>query len=444
MATEVTMADIRVDLAAHLTHAPSAVPDTGLGQQIYLTLRASLPDAGQTIADDVTDDAWSTAPRATWGSTRPNNAVRGIATLTMRQEWLDNHGNELTALVTPFLDSPNPTYRYLASKALPGLYPEPHELFGELRRRLLTETDRHVATYLLDRLARFRSSHAIEIDSTLQQLASRPEWACMRPDQEADHRNRRDDRWPQAVNLLAILAAVHTTPYADAVIRTWLSHPIQHPNRAAQATACLRGLLNPADAALWSAQEQAFQLLKLSLSQVRDVWAASTQPGHTTAELQEQTSRAISIASNIGEQLYFSSGAFDTATPDRVTPKGDLRRFSAFALPLLEGLAAIGHPAVTHQIVQTIDHLRPLQPRSALLIAAQAVTGDPAYVRESLGLDAVHLLVRHYLFDHRELVLGNSTCLSAIRTMLEAFLRVGWDKTIELAEDLDDLFASHG
>jgi hypothetical protein len=29
-------------------------------------------------------------------------------------------------------------------------------VFGELRRRLLIETDRHVATYLLDRLARFR------------------------------------------------------------------------------------------------------------------------------------------------------------------------------------------------------------------------------------------------------------------------------------------------
>jgi hypothetical protein len=114
------MADVRVELAAHLTYAPSAVPDAALGQQIYSTLRAPLPADGQTITDDVADDAWSTAPTATWDSTPSNNAVRGIATLMTPQDWLNKHGNELTALLTPFLDSPNPTYRYLARRHFPG------------------------------------------------------------------------------------------------------------------------------------------------------------------------------------------------------------------------------------------------------------------------------------------------------------------------------------
>ena len=59
---------------------------------------------------------------------------------------------------------------------------------------------------------------------------------------------------------------------------------------------------------------------------------------------------------------------------------------------------------------------------------------------EPLALDAIHLLVRHYLADHRDLVLSDPTCISGIRAMLEVFVRAGWDKAIELAEELDDLF----
>lgn len=437
----VTMADVRVELAKHLARAPEAAPDTALGREIYSTLRASLPTPKQP-ADDEVDGFWLTAPTPAWSGTTSNNALQGITALVMRADWRAEHGDELTALLTPFLGDPNPTYRYLASRALPGLHLKPEELFGELQRRLLTETDRHIATYLLGQLGRFRYSQSAEIDNTLQQLAHRPEWACATTDPQADHRPGHDNRWMLTVNLLTILATVHTTPYADAVVRTWLTHPVDHPNRTAQATARLRDVLNPADTALRPAQERAFQLLEQSVSQLRGAWADRERPGQPTPERQERMSHVIKVADNIGQQLYFASGAYDdTKSPDCVTPKGDLRRFSTFALPLLEHLSAIGYPAITHHIAQTIDHLRPAQPRQALLIAAQAITNDPGYAREPLALDAVHLLIRHYLSDHRELVLSDPTCISRIRAMLEAFVRIGWDKAIELAEELDDLFS---
>ncbi|MGH3766165.1 MAG: hypothetical protein ACRDTX_13615 [Pseudonocardiaceae bacterium] len=438
---DVTMADVRVELAEHLACAPEAAPDTALGREIYSTLRASLPTPKQPAADDEADGIWLTAPTPAWSGTTSNNALQGIAALVMRAEWRAEHGDELAALLTPFLGSPSPSYRYLASRALPGLHPKPEELFGELQQRLFTETDRHIATYLLGQLGRFRYSKPVEIDNTLLRLARQPEWACATTDPQADHRPGHDNRWVLVVNLLTILAAVHTTPYAVAVVRTWLTHPIDHPDRAAQATACLRDVLNPADTALWPAQERAFHLLEPSLRQLRDAWAEREQPGQPTSERQDRMSRLIKVADNIGQQLYFASGAFDhTKSPACITPKGDLLRFSTFALPLLEHLSAIGYPAVTHHITQTIDHLRPVQPRRALLIAAQAITNDPGYAREPLALDAVHLLVRHYLSDHRELVLSDPTCISGIRAMLEVFVRVGWDKAIELAEELDDLF----
>ncbi|WP_416903537.1 hypothetical protein [Micromonospora echinospora] len=89
--------------------------------------------------------------------------------------------------------------------------------------------------------------------------------------------------------------------------------------------------------------------------------------------------------------------------------------------------------------MQTADHLRLAQPRRALLVAARTVTEDVAYAREHLALIAVHDLVRHYLAEQRDLVLNDVECLTAVRKILEAYVRLGWDKAIELTEELDEL-----
>jgi hypothetical protein len=436
---DVTVAEVRVQLAEHLAHAAEATPDTLLGQEVYATLREALPTAEPTQQAD--DSLWSRAPTPAWSGSSSNNAVEGIAALTIRSDWRAEHGEELAALLTPFLDSPSPTYRYLAIRALPGLHPEPADLLDEIQQRVLRETDRQIATYLLSRLGRFRHSRANDIDSTLQQLAQLPAWACATSDPEADHLDGRRDSWTLVVDILTILAVVHTTPYADTVVRAWLTYPVDHPNRAAQAAACLRGVLNPAGDALRPAQERAFQFLSLGMDQLRNTWANREQAGQPTPEHQERVSSAVKVAENVGQQLYFASGGGDdTKAPSRPAPSGDLRRFSILALPLIEKLSAIGCPAVTHHIVQTIDHLRPVQPRRGLIIAANSVTNDASYAREPLALDAVHLLIRHYLADHRKMVLSDPTCISPIRAMLEVFVRAGWDKAIALAEDLDSLF----
>src|SRR5438552_1615827 len=57
------------------------------------------------------------------------------------------------------------------------------------------ETDRHIATYLLSQLGRFRTARADEIDNnTLRRLGQRAAWACATGEPDADHRDGRDDR----------------------------------------------------------------------------------------------------------------------------------------------------------------------------------------------------------------------------------------------------------
>lgn len=167
----------------------------------------------------------------------------------------------------------------------------------------------------------------------------------------------------------------------------------------------------------------------------------SAQQAEPSVPVQERLASAVRLAENTGQQLYFASGAHDAQEAKSTQPSGGLRRFCTLALPLLEHLAGVRYPAVTHHIVQTPDHLRLTQPRPALLAAAAAVTGDPGYSHEPLALDAVHTLVRHYLAEQRELLLNDQVSMSAVRMMLEMYVRAGWDKALQLAEELDDLFS---
>jgi hypothetical protein len=49
-------------------------------------------------------------------------------------------------------------------------------------------------------------------------------------------------------------------------------------------------------------------------------------------------------------------------------------------------------------------------------------------------------LLRQYLADHRDLVLGDTECTTAVRRLLESFVRVGWNQAIQMAEGMDEVF----
>jgi hypothetical protein len=252
-----------------------------------------------------------------------------------------------------------------------------------------------------------------------------------------------DARGNHAVALLAVLAGVHSTPHADRVVRSWFAAPLEHPNRIALTISAWRDLLNPAAVSLRDAQARVFEIISSNLVPLGTAWAAASSPpaGQTlTDTIRANASRAVKIAEALGQQIYFASGAFDDKSTRASTQRGEPERFCVLALPVLESLASVCHPAVTHHIVETIDHVSATQPRDALLIAQKAVFGDTAYAREPLGLDAALKLAKRYLADQRDLLQADPTCLTAERSILEAFVGVGWDQAMDLVEELDELF----
>ena len=90
--------------------------------------------------------------------------------------------------------------------------------------------------------------------------------------------------------------------------------------------------------------------------------------------------------------------------------------------------------------METIDRIAEIQPKRAFLLAVNAVTHDPAYPREVLAADTPIRLIRHYTADYPGLLLSDPESATGVRTLLEALIRLGWDKAITLAEELDELF----
>ncbi len=439
-ATREQLADVRLQAAEHLTAAPEVTPGTELGSEVFACLLVALPTAmtGGGNADEG-DPQWTSA--GGWTVTPGTQAIQGLVLLLRREDWRATHGSEIASLLTRFLDSTNPVHRYLASHALPALHPQPDDLIDELDQRLRRETDEKTAAILMNLLARHAPSRPERADQLLEQLAALPQWAILRPSPDDDQEIGPADLAAVTVDLLTMLAAWNNTPYARTVVMAWLSRPLASPQRTTRAMICLRNLINPAKPSARHAQHQAFALLALPLDQLRATSLEAEQAATTSENLRERLTSALRIATHLVEHLYFASGAFDPQTPPQPsTLGGDLNRFSTLALPFLDKLSAIHYPAITHHIVQTIDHISAAHPRQALLIAAKAVTADPAYAREILGLDATIQLIQHYTADHRDLVLNAPQCTTAIRTLLEAFIRLGWDKAARLAEDLDELF----
>jgi hypothetical protein len=110
-------------------------------------------------------------------------------------------------------------------------------------------------------------------------------------------------------------------------------------------------------------------------------------------------------------------------------------------MPLLEGLAEIHVPRVTQYVVQIVGQVAQAAPKRALLIAVKAVTSDEAYWREPAGAQTALGFVRRFAADNRSIFLGDREVVEAARRLLESFIRLGWHQAIELAEELDELFA---
>ena len=121
-------------------------------------------------------------------------------------------------------------------------------------------------------------------------------------------------------------------------------------------------------------------------------------------------------------------------------PKPAAEGFAAEAFQVIELLTEFREPRIVHHVVETLSHVAHADPRTAFLLVEQAISAGDAYTFDSMAANETVTLIARYLADFREIVVGDSDVLNAIRRVLDAFVRVGWPAAVALSYRLGEAF----
>jgi hypothetical protein len=209
------------------------------------------------------------------------------------------------------------------------------------------------------------------------------------------------------------------------------------------------GPTEDADPAADQVRARSFRLVSELVTRAHDTLTALQAAWQTTPLSDEDVARAreaTSILDVAMNELYFASGAYDRESSPTSPPRGLLpihRRFYREADDLLDQMAEVPWPSVTHHLVETLEFFIPLDPRGVFLRLDRAVAQggqQGGYQLERLAVDLIVRLIRRYLADHRDLLHQDPDCRRALRHILDTFVAVGWPEARKLTYQLDDIF----
>jgi hypothetical protein len=204
---------------------------------------------------------------------------------------------------------------------------------------------------------------------------------------------------------------------------------------------------NPRDDAV---RGRAIDLATRLLRNARKAWReleeehAGLPFGAWPAADQERLRGLARLINDIGSELYFASGAYDRQGADTASaPVSTVReRFYREMGQLLDELADVGLPSVTHHLLETLESFISIDPRGVFLRIGRVVRGGTSagYQYEHLAIKLLVKLVERYLAEHRALFREDAACRQALLEVLDIFVRAGWPAATQLTYRLDEVF----
>jgi len=415
---------ILLDAAAQLTADERVLPGTPAGERaVALLLDAA--QGGQV-------GRFQSGEPLSFSSGTVDTAAGGLAQLLRRPAWRDSaHHQVIADTVRELLGHAEPLVRMRAAEGLRALHAEltAAQRVEALTSYLLSQSHPAIATLLVGELGLDAAAAPAATDHALAQLAATDVGAGLRLDEPTALAEPLEP-------LVVFLAVDAVSPFSRALVTGWFSDPITHVETVTGLLHWLRRYLNPADG---HGQQQAFALLQTAAQAAADRWAASgpTPAEADTADLQA----AARVADGIAEQLYFASGAFQSADADQASDAaGDRRTFAELAIPVLRLCASIPDPQITQHVAETLTHLAALDERSTLLLLAEAVPAIGPYATDPLAGGVIVRYLQRLVAEHPELVVGDADALTAFRHLLQTFAAAGHEDALALCFGFSDIF----
>lgn len=163
-----------------------------------------------------------------------------------------------------------------------------------------------------------------------------------------------------------------------------------------------------------------------------------------TPKDQSSATACAKIINHVGNQFYFSSGAFRHGNSDGETGLRDQeqkRLFLSEVGPMLWKISEVATPGTLHYLIELFEFLIPADPPQMFDLVAHALLGAgkaQGYQFESLGADRVVEIVGRFLADNRNIFEDDARRRKLIEC-LDAFIEAGWPSARRLLYRLPEL-----
>jgi hypothetical protein len=236
------------------------------------------------------------------------------------------------------------------------------------------------------------------------------------------------------------------------------TNPASYPDEAPHILAHLqepltRGLSHPADPAQDAVRQRALDLLDRILCSARDALHdierrhADIPFNNWPSQEKESAQSLVSLIDRVGSEVSFASQPYvqkgeGQSEEDQTLRRERAERFYRDARPILDKLADVGLPSVTHHLLETLELFIPLDPRGVFLCIGHVVRAGQqgAYQYEPLAADLVVRLVERYLAEYRTMLREDAECRQTLIEILDVFVQPGWPTALRLTYRLEEIF----
>jgi hypothetical protein len=374
---------------------------------------------------------WTYAPRT--------NAAGGLMTLGGVPTCADA---QLLDVIQRLATDPAPRVRFQVASGLNRLYQTARPIMWELAQQFAHhEPTSGVLQVLVGALGRLGRAEPEQTATLLAVIYERTRGINVHLDSDC-------------LSLLGAIWARQGTPEAGRALEQAIQQVLS-ADRLGHILHTLRdgltyGPTDVADPAADQVRERSFGLVSQLVTRGHETLTALQAAWQTASPSEEDVALAREAASILDvamNELYFASGAYDRqSSTTSGAPRAPLpvhERFYREADDLLDQMAEVQLPSVTHHLVQTLEFFVPLDPRGVFLRIDHAVAQggqQGGYQLESLAVGTIVALIRRYLADYRALLHQDADCRRTLQRILDGFVAVGWPEARRLTYQLDDIF----
>jgi hypothetical protein len=342
------------------------------------------------------------------------------------------------------LRDPHAAVRFVVAQHLTALWETNRELMWRLVRKVSeSEPNRGVLRFFANScLTRLLHADPERVEGFVVVLLSR----AANPSEKAT-----SEVLEEIGALVALLWVSHARPEAQRILKTWLAAIPDHQPELSRAIGAIREALvlayggdSPVEKAIRQrSQEFAAWTVEASAAGLERYLAAAAGGSSATDEAELASSCARTL-SQIGDQLYFASGAFRSGQRDDERALEQIEARTAFlddVEPILRRIGDVAPPATIHNLIELLDFLAPANPARVFDLVAHALLGAgklQGYQFESLGADRFVQIIGRFLADNRDIFVDGARRRSLI-ACLDAFSEVGWPAARRLLYRLPEL-----